>query len=220
PIIGAEFIPAGDQGQMEIKVETRAGSSIEHTNDIVDEVNDILSENDDIIDVSFVSIGGGDFSGGSTSSNVAEFTMQLVPPSERDVSTSDFVQQLDEKMQEIPGGEITVSEMEAGIGMGDPVEIQLNGPEHEVLRELADQVVDEIEDIDGVYNPESDASLGVPQLNVAIDHDKASLYGLTADAIQSQIEMRFIGQVVTQYHEEGQEIDVSLMYPEGTKQTI
>src|SRR5699024_839694 len=82
------------------------------------------------------------------------------------------------------------------------------------------QVVDEIEDIDGVYNPESDASLGVPQLNVAIDHDTASLYGLTADAIQSQIEMRFIGQVVTQYHEEGQEIDVSLMYPEGTKQTI
>src|SRR5690625_5012399 len=31
PFIGAEFIPAGDQGQLDIKVETRASSSLAAT---------------------------------------------------------------------------------------------------------------------------------------------------------------------------------------------
>lgn len=220
PLIGAEFIPAGDQGQMEIRVETRPGSSLEHTEDMIAQVNDILHETDDLIDVSFVTVGGGDFASGTTSGNVANFTIQLVPASERDTSTAAFVQQLDEKLQSIAGAEIIVSEMEAGIGMGAPIQVQLNGPEHVVLRELSERVVEEIKGIDGVYNPESEASLGVPQLKVEVDRDKAALYGLTVEGIQSQIEMHFIGQVITIFREEGREIDVSLMYPEEDRQTI
>ncbi|HLR68689.1 MAG TPA: efflux RND transporter permease subunit [Virgibacillus sp.] len=222
PIVGAEFIPAGDQGQMEISVETREGSTIEHTEDIVDEVNDVLNEYDTILDVSFVDIGGDDIEqGGDVSeSNEANFTLQLVPTSERDISTADFVQEVNSELQEIPGAEITVSEMEEGVGMGDPINIELSGPEHEVLNELADHTVEEIKDVEGVYNPESGSEEGVPQVNVDIDHDKAASYGLTADAIQQQIENRFIGQVVTEYHEAGQEIDVNLQYPDDTKETI
>src|SRR5699024_8379598 len=115
--------------------------------------------------------------------------------------------------------EIVISEMEAGVGMGDPVQINLNGPEHEVLRELGDQVVAEIEGIEGVYNPESGSTLGVPQLQVEIDRDKAAYYGLSTDAIQSQIEMNFIGQPVTIYREEDREIDVSLMFPDEEHET-
>src|SRR5699024_2862576 len=170
PIVGAEFIPAGDQGQMEISVETREGSTIEHTEDIVDEVNDVLNEYDTILDVSFVDIGGDDNEqGGDVSeSNEANFTLQLVPTSERDISTADFVQEVNSELQEIPGAEITVSEMEEGVGMGDPINIELSGPEHEVLNELADHTVEEIKDVEGVYNPESGSEEGVPQVNVDI----------------------------------------------------
>src|SRR5690625_2181547 len=38
PMIGAEFIPAGDQGQMEIRVETPPGTNIEQTNTVVDQI--------------------------------------------------------------------------------------------------------------------------------------------------------------------------------------
>src|SRR5699024_977846 len=99
-------------------------------------------------------------------------------------------------------------------------EIQLNGPEHEVLRELADDVVEGIQSIEGVHNPESEANLGVPQLQLEVDDNKAALYGLSVEDIQSQIEMRFIGQVVTVYRDDGREINVSLTYPEDSRQTI
>src|SRR5699024_7179041 len=87
-------------------------------------------------------------------------------------------------------------------------------------RELSDRVAEEIKEIDGVFNPESGSDLGVPQMQVEVDRDKAALYGLTVDAIQQQIEMNFIGSVVTVYREEGQEIDVTLTYPEESRQTI
>src|SRR5690625_2274423 len=219
PIIGAEFIPAGDQGQMEIRVETPPGTNIEQTNNVVDQINEVLVENESIIDVSFISVGGGGFGMGA-GGNSASYTIQLIPASERDISTAEFVQQLDHDLRTIAGAEIVVSEMEAGMGMGDPIQIQLNGPEHEVLRELADRVTEEIKGIDGVYNPESAAGEGVPQLQVEVDREKAAYYGLSANDIQSQIEMHFLGQVVTVFREEGREIDVSLMFPEESRQTI
>lgn len=220
PFIGAEFMPAGDQGQLEIKVETRPGSSLAHTEGVIHEVNEVIDEYEEIVDVNFVSAGGGDFTTGNTSSDVANFTMQLVPPKDRDLSTTKFVQEIDEKLAKIAGAEITVSEMDAGIGMGDPIQINLNGPEHEVLRELADDIAAGIQDIDGVFNPESEAALGVPQLQLDVDKEKAALHGLTVEDIQSQIDLRFIGQVVTVYREEGREIDVTLSYPEDTRSTI
>lgn len=220
PFIGAEFIPAGDQGQMEIRVETRPGSTLEHTEGIVEQVNDVLKEKESIIDVSFVSVGGGDFTGMSSSGNTASFTIQLVPVAERTISTAELVKQLDDELSSITGADIVVSEMEAGMGMGEPIQIQLNGPEHDVLRDLADRVAEDINSIDGVFNPESGTGVGVPQMQVDVDQEKAALYGLTVESIQSQIEMNFIGQVVTVFREEGREIDVTLTYPEESRQTI
>src|SRR5699024_6508757 len=100
------------------------------------------------------------------------------------------------------------------------VQINLTGNEHEVLRGLGDEIVHANEDLEGVYNPESGATLGVPQLKLEIDKEKAAHYGLSTDTIQSHIEMNFIGQVVTVYKEDGHEIDVSMMYPEEAHNQI
>src|SRR5699024_3100292 len=79
PFIGAEFIPAGDQGQLTVNVETAPGTSEKETKKVVDQVSDKIDDNDDIIDVSYVTVGGdGDFTGGASGGNEASFTIQLV----------------------------------------------------------------------------------------------------------------------------------------------
>lgn len=220
PYIGAEFMPAADQGQFEISAETRAGSTLAETERVVEEMNDILLEYEDIIEVSFVTVGSGGF-GFSSSANSASYTVQLIPASEREISTGQLVQQLDKKFSVVAGADITVSEMEAGMGMsGDPIQIQLKGPEHEVLRELSEQIAGDINKINGVFNPKAGTTGGVPQMHVEIDAEKASTFGLTVEAIQGQIEMNFLGSVVSTLREEGSEIDIALMYPEEDRKTI
>src|SRR5699024_11891032 len=151
---------------------------------------------------SYVIVGGdGDLTGGASGGYDGSVTNELADPSDRGITTVEFVQQLNDDTTSIAGAEITISEMEAGIGMGDPEEINLTGNEHEVLRDLGDENVRAIEDIDGVYNPETGATLGVPQVKLKKNKKKAAHYGLSTDTIQSQIEMNFIGQVVTVYKE-------------------
>ncbi|WP_330949182.1 efflux RND transporter permease subunit [Virgibacillus sp. MG-45] len=220
PWIGAEFIPSADQGQMEIRVETASGSSLKHTQEVVDEINEKLQTYEDIIETNYVSVGGGGFGMSGSSSNQATYTMQLVSASERSKTTSELAQEIDNTLQGIPGAEITVSALEGGMGMGDPIQVQLNGPEHQVLQELATEVVQEISNVPGVYNPESAASEGVPQLDITIDKEKAAMFGLTQEQILGQVQFQFSGQVATQYREAGHEMDVTLFYPEAERDEL
>ncbi|HLR67750.1 MAG TPA: efflux RND transporter permease subunit [Virgibacillus sp.] len=219
PFIGAEFIPASDQGQIEIRVETAPGSSLEHTEAITEKVNKKLTKYDETTEMSFASVGTDDLGMGS-SVNQATFTMQLIPSSDREKTTKEIVQEMDKDLQTIPGAEITVSSMDSGMEMGDPIQIQLKGTDHKVLTELADQIVTNISKVKGVYNPESAASEGVPQMTIEIDEDKAAEYGLTEEQITNQIQLQFTGQLATQFREEGEEMDVTLLYPEGERSSI
>ncbi|MUK89691.1 MMPL family transporter [Ornithinibacillus sp. L9] len=220
PLIGAEFIPSADQGQMQITVETETGSSLSHTEDIVEKVNERLTGYEDYIETNYVSVGGGSPMAMGGGGNSATYMIQLIPASDRDKTTTEIVQEIDEDLQGIPGAEIIVSASDAGMGMGDPIQIQLNGPEHEVLNELAEEVVAEIQTVNGVYNPTTAASEGVPQMNIVIDDEKAVMYGLTQDQILGQISLQFTGQLATQYREDGHEMDVTLLYPEGQRSSI
>lgn len=216
PSIGAELIPSSDQGQAQIVVETAPGSSHDYTTGIVERVNEVIGEYADVIDVSYVTIGGTGFAAG----NEATYTIQLIPTAERDRSTSEVVKAMDEQFQHIAGADITASVLDGGMNMGDPIQIQINGPEHEVLQEISKQVVAEISTVDGVFNPTSAASEGVPQMTILIDEGAAAAYGLTQEQITGQIQLQFTGQTATQFRENGQEMDVTLLYPEDERSTI
>src|SRR5699024_9898251 len=106
PLIGAEFIPASDQGQIEIHVETAPGSSFEHTKSVVEKVNDKLSAYEDDIETNYVSMGGGGPFG--SGANSASFMMQLIPSADRDQTDREIVQAMDEDFQSIPNANIIV----------------------------------------------------------------------------------------------------------------
>ncbi|WP_277679782.1 efflux RND transporter permease subunit, partial [Gracilibacillus dipsosauri] len=222
PFIGTAFIPEGDQGQISITVETPTGTSEDKTLEVVGKVNDKLEDYKDIIDVSYVTVGSGDassavMSGGSEGS----FTIQLVPQEERSTTTTAVVQELDEKLSSIAGAEITVGEMSSGgLSSSDPIQIQLSGPENDVLMELSDQVMTAIEDVEGVYNPSSSIADTQPEMNIHIDRELAAEYGLTYQEVMNQIQVGFTGQTVMQYREGGDEMNVSLIFPEDERSTI
>ncbi|KGX90976.1 efflux RND transporter permease subunit [Pontibacillus marinus] len=220
PLLGTEFIPQSDQGQIEITVEAPSGTSLQGTEDITNQIDEKLQPYEEIIESNYLSIGGGGFEGFSSTSNEATYTIQLISPDDRERTTAEVMQSIDTDLQNIVGAEITVSEMAAGIGGGSPVSIQINGDDYDVLKELAQQVTWVISDVEGVHNPESSASEGRPEIQVEVDRDKAAQYGLTYQQVMTQVQMGFSGQVATRFRESGDEIDVRLMLPEEERQTI
>src|SRR5690625_7265051 len=124
---------------------------------------------------------------------------------------------MDEYLATISSVDITVGSLDSGMSFGDPISIGLSGPEHEVLREIGDQVVEEISTIEGIYNPESSATTGVPQMSIVIDKEKAATYGLDQEQVTGQIDTQFTGQLATPDTTAGQEMDVTLLYPENER---
>jgi len=222
PFIGTAFIPEGDQGQVGITVETPTGTNEEKRLAITEKVNDRLAQYEDIIDVSYVTVGSGNpeeavMTGGSA----ASYQIQLVAADERSETTASFVQQLDQDFEDIPGADITVTEASSGVGgLGDPIQVQITGPETDVLQELSDQVLQVLEDTEGIYNPTSSLEDTQPEMNIQVDREMAAQYGLSYQEVMNQVQISFTGQTVMQYREEGDEMNVTLMYPEDARTTI
>ncbi|WP_188207579.1 efflux RND transporter permease subunit [Alkalibacillus aidingensis] len=222
PQIGAAFIPEADQGQIEISVETPSGTNLDTTSEVADEINAILAEDEEVIESNFVTIGGGGGMGMGmgSSANSASYMVQLIPANERKQSTEEIMQSWDEQTQDIVGADISINVMGANISAGDPIQIEISGDEHDVLNELGEQFVDIISEVEGVHNPTTSAEEGRPEMEIVIDRDVASEYGLTYEQVMGQVSMQLVGQVATQFRSGGEELDVRVMTPEDQRSTI
>ncbi|RWZ59006.1 efflux RND transporter permease subunit [Halobacillus fulvus] len=221
PLVGTEFIPPSDQGQIQMDVDMPVATSMDNTEAFTTEVDQKIEEFSDVIDVSYVTVGGGGMGGfGGNSSDTASYTIQLVDPSEREQTTQQVVEALQDSVNELPGAEVTVSELDAGLGTGAPLQVQLNGTEYEVLDQLGEQVAYTMNQIDGVNNATSSTDEGRPEMQIDVNREKAAQYGLTYQQVIGQVQLGFNGQVATRYRDGADEIDVRLIFPEEKRQTI
>jgi multidrug efflux pump subunit AcrB len=172
-----------------------------------------------LIETNFITVGGGTFEF-TSSTNEASFMIQLIPASERKETTKDMVAKWQEELAAIPGAEMEVRDMSTEMGMGSPVQIQINGPDYAVLKELAEQVAFLINDIDGVHNPETSAQEGQPEVNVVVNRELAAQYGLSYQEVMSQVQFAFSGQIASRYREEGNEYDVRVVLPKDERSKI
>ncbi|NIK11825.1 efflux RND transporter permease subunit [Alkalibacillus almallahensis] len=224
PQLGAAFIPEADQGQIEISVETPSGTNFDTTNQVVDRVNNILDQDQDVIESNFVTVGGG---GGATggmgmggANNTASYMVQLIPSGERDRTTQQVMQDWNDATEDIAGADITVSAMGASISGGNPVQIQITGDDYDTLQQLGDQFVNIMSEVDGVHNPTTSAEESRPEMQITLNENVASEYGLTQQQVMGQLRSEMMGQVATQFRSGGDELDVRIMTPEDSRDSI
>lgn len=220
PMLGSEYIPSSDQGQVNITFETPSGTNLEETNAVAEQIAEKLKPYEDILETNYLSIGTNQQTGTQGSTNSGTFQIQLIDKTQRDLTTDQFIDKMNEAVVDIPGAEIKVSEMEGGLGTGKPVQINVSGPEQEVLEEIAEQVTWLVEDIEGTTNVENSASEGRPEIRVEVNREVASQFGLSYSQIMSEVETGFNGKLATLYREGGEEFDVRVILPEEKRVSI
>ncbi|TMN21791.1 efflux RND transporter permease subunit [Lentibacillus cibarius] len=221
PAIGVELQPSTDSGQAQIEVTLDNGTKLDETQATVKDIKAKLKNYDDIIKTSFVMVGGGGTPGvGGSSTNTASFMIELIDSGKRDITTDTFISKVDQDLGDIPGAEITVSASSAGMGTGSPIQVNLSGDDLDVLRDLSQQIVWMLEDTEGTMNVDSSASEGNPEVQIDVDRDVASRYGLSYQQVMNEVNLAFKGQVATKYKEDGSEYDVTVALPEKNRETI
>lgn len=219
PLIGAEFLPKMDAGEIAITIETDKGSSIENTNAITGLVEKQLGQVPEVKTV-FTSVGttGTMMMDSSSGTDRASLTVKLCPRNERNRSVDDVAEEIRQKVKEVAGAKIKVSVVDAmsmGSGAG-PVNIEVRGDDLEVLKEITAEVAEIVRNVPGTREVVASLTDGNPEVQVKVDRSRAAAYGLTPYQIAGEVRNAMRGTVATRYKAGGQEVDVTVrLNPEG-----
>ncbi|OFI06751.1 swarming motility protein SwrC [Clostridium acetireducens DSM 10703] len=208
--VGAEFFPKSDEGQFSISIELPEGSKVKDTDNIVSKVNDKIKGIKEVKSV-FSYAGNSSYSFSNSGENIASMNVMLVPIRERKRSTSDVMDELTKKVKDIPGAKIefTGSQVSFG-GSSSPIDIKIKGDDLETLKKLGNEVKKIVENVKGTRQVKSSLTDGKPELQIRLNRESASQYGITAAQVSSQVKSLIEGNVATKYRLQGDEIDVNI----------
>lgn len=218
--VGMEFMPKTDQGKISVSVKMPNGTLLAETEKVVTQIEKISKDTPGLEQL-YTSIGssGGPLATGS--SNMAQINLTLVKKDQRSLSTEQITEQLREKLTYIPGAELTVKEQDnSGGGAGAAIQISLRGDDLDVLEDISSIIVGEIKQVNGTRNVTTSLEEKRNEVQVVVDPEKASYYGLTTSQILPTVRTAFQGQTVTTYQTGEDQIDVRVMLPKSYQEDI
>jgi CzcA family heavy metal efflux pump len=220
--VGSGFMPAMDEGGFILDYRSAPGTSLSETDRLVRQVEAILAANPDVDTYSRRT--GSQLGGSLTEANEGDFFIRLKhgqrAPSEQ---VMDAVRSRVE--QSVPGLKIELAQlMEDLIGdltaVPQPIEIKLFSDQPEQLALAARRVQEVIDAIPGVVDTRDGINPAGDALEVVIDHARAALEGLSADAISQGAAIALGGSVATQLPAGPKLIPVRVWLPERQRRIV
>ncbi|MFC1715962.1 efflux RND transporter permease subunit [Candidatus Poribacteria bacterium] len=225
-LVGIDFIPAMDQGELILNLESAPGTSLEVTEEAISKIEQIVMEETEAeLDALYTTVGSGEgiaalFSGeGRHSGSV---TLELVDIGKRERSQKEIENVLRAKAVDVPGLEMKTG-VDPGAEMmgfgGAPVTVEIYGHDPNTARQLANRVKAIVENVKGTTNVQTSIVEPSPETQIIIDRDRAYALGLNVASIASAVQANVYGTVATRYREGGDEYDVLVRLKEEDRKT-
>jgi HAE1 family hydrophobic/amphiphilic exporter-1 len=223
-LVGNEFMPAADEGEVrvsgEMEVGTRLGIMEEKFNTVAAIVRKEVPEISSVVE----SIGGSGFR--ASGSHVGEMRISLVPQSERSRSAEEIASDLRRKLANIPG---FMTRLRTGGGFfllrmgqsgGDRVQVEVRGYDLEIADALAKDVMALVEEVDGVTDARLSREIGTPEEIIVIDRQKAADMKLTVSQIANTLQTFLTGTRASNYREGGDEFWIRVKVQNAEKMSL
>lgn len=216
PIVGLNLMPEMDQGSGSVSVEMPKGTVLEETEKVMNEVIAKVQEVPEV-DQWYATVGG------TSSSDSATLTLNMVGKSERERSTDEIMTVLQQQLNTIPGAKITATASSSAMGSfgaSSDIQFQINGDDTQELRKISEDLISLINSQPWAENATSSLADSVPEASIKIDRVKASVYGITSSSIASAVSTAVTGSTPTQFKVDGDELDVRIMQDKDRIQYI
>ncbi len=214
-LVKHEFVPSQDESRFLVAIQTPIGSSLPFTNEVMKKAEAIVMARPDV-DRYFAAIGG--FGGGEV--NTGMMFVTLKPPKERPVvapatkraSQNEIMNILRDEFNKIPGvfravgQDLSLSGFSAQRGF--PVEFNIRGPNWDKLAELNDTFMQKMKDTGRMTDIDSDYKLGMPELRVIPNREKANARGVTMESIGTTVNALVGGVRAGKYTQNAKRYDV------------
>lgn len=136
--------------------------------------------------------------------------IQFLDLKDRNRPSATCLEEIRQRVKDIPGARITVAKQEGGPPTGAPINIEISGDDFRVLGNLGKQVQRIVAQVPFVEDVQDDYVEGIPSVRVRIDRQKAALFGLSTDAIGFALKTAYKGLDISSYHEGDEDFDITV----------
>lgn len=217
------FFPSADRDQFEVYLWTPEGSSINNTHAYAKKLDEIIHQKDGVKQVTWL-VGGSApsvyYNQVMTRDNLANFANAVVTTetvSQASALIGELQHELDSSMPQV---QVVVRAFGQGPPIAAPVEVEILGPDVDVLNELGQRVRFLLSEIPGISQSIASITMGEPELNVDASSDTLSYLGLTLSDLAAQMQVNFSGLAGGSVLESTEEIPVSVRLTEAFRQDV
>ena len=181
------FIPDQDTDQLLAVTEAQQGTSYYQMVQYQKQIADVLRQDENI--AALMSTVGGTSSSTLGGPNFGQIVIHLKPRTERAKGVNAIIEELRPKLAGFPGMRVYLQNPPT-IRIGGQVtkslyQFSMQSPDKQELFAASDKLLGEITKLDGVQDVTSDLQIQSPQINVAIDRDKAAAHQVNAQQIEN-----------------------------------
>jgi len=214
-VLPQEFVPRQDTGRLSIRFVLPIGTSMQLTDKISRQIETYLAGRPEI-DRYFGGPGGG-MGGGEVSSGNMQITMKSLkerpidPKLGRRMTQVEFMDSVRRDLAGIPGARIILTENSQQSftqGRGNPVEFSIRGGDWDTLAAKAQEIMDRLRVTGVVADVDSDYRLGMPEVQVIPDRNKAADLGISMTAIGETINAAIGGVRAGRFKDGGRRFDI------------
>jgi len=154
----------------------------------------------------------------------AEVVIELLDSKEyRRPKHTEIMKRIRPYLSAIPGAEISFRPIEWGPPKDAPIAVKVIGDEIPILKEISQQVIRELEDIEGSAEIADDFSDATPELRLHIDREKASALGVSSQLVVLTLRAAIAGYDAVEFRDEAHEndaYDVVVRYDRSYRRSI
>jgi len=212
-----ELAPREDRGVGFVPLTAPQGSTVPHSDLAARQVEEILQPMVDSGEIETVFT----FTGWGGRASRSFVVFRLAPWEERDRNVSEVTAEIAPQM-----GRVTIARgfpvTPAGLGLrgnSTPVRIVIGGPDFESVEGWATEFLARAEGVEGLVNPEINFEENLPQLDIAIDRERADDLGISAAVIATTLQTMLASREVTGFVSRGREYPVLVQAEEADRRT-
>lgn len=219
--IGTEFMPRLDEGSILVETRKLPGISLTDSIQISQRVEATLRSFPEIQDVT-TKIGRPDFATEAMGINEGDVYVSLTPIKgwNRYHSKEELIDAMDKALSQIPGINYDFTQPmamrldETVSGVKADLAVKIFGDDFQQLDSLAQQVLHQVNSVQGAADAQMEINSGVAELTVNIRRDALARYGMNVVDVQQAVEAGASGAIVSQVIEGQRRYTIALRLPD------
>lgn len=222
PKLATGFLPEMDEGSIVLDYTTPPGTSLEETDRILSEVDKIIETVPEVKTYSRRT--GTEMGFFITEPYSGDYLIELYK--NRTKSTAEVADDIRQKVESaLPSlvadfGQVITDMLGDLMQSVQPIEIKIFGDNHERLEELAMQVEDSVNSVQGTADVFNGIIVSGPVISILPREAILKQYGLSSADLQTQVQARMEGIVVGSVPEKEQYTDIRLIYPVNNQTSV